>query len=108
MSSGFNNGSGCTEHQTTTANLPLNAWSYLTAVFDETAKTYNIYVNGTLVSSQTETGTMQPNTQSLVFGQSGCASCDYERWQGLIDEVRIYNRALSPSEIQADMGTPVQ
>ncbi len=108
VSSGFNNGSGCTEHQTTTANLPLNAWSYLTAVFDDAASTYQIYVNGNLVSSQTETGKIQPNTQSLVFGQSGCSSCGFERWQGLIDEVRIYNRALSPSEIQADMGTPIQ
>ena len=65
-------------------------------------------MNGNLVSSQTETGKIQPNTQSLVFGQSGCSSCGFERWQGLIDEVRIYNRALSPSEIQADMGTPIQ
>jgi len=108
VSSGFNNGSGCAEHLTSTANLPLNAWSYLTAVFDDAANTYKIYVNGNLVSSQTETGTIQPNTQSLVFGQSGCSSCGYERWRGLIDEVRIYNRALSPSEIQADMGTPIK
>jgi hypothetical protein len=108
VNSGFNNGSGCAEHQTTTANLPLNAWSYLTAVFDAAAHTYKIYVNGNLVSSQTETGTIQPNTQSLVFGQSGCSSCGYERWRGLIDEVRIYNEALLPSEIQADMVTPIQ
>jgi len=107
VSSGFNNGSGCAEHLTTTANLQLNTWSYLTAVFDEAANTYKIHVNGTLVSSQTETGTIQPNTESLVIGQSGCSSCGYERWRGLIDEVRIYNRALSPSEIQADMGTPI-
>jgi len=30
-----------------------------------------------------------------------------EYFQGLIDEVRIYNRALSQSEIQSDMNTPV-
>jgi len=92
----------------TTATLPLNTWSYLTAVFDDAANSYKLYVNGTLVSLQAETGTMQPNTQSLVFGQSGCAGCGYERWRGLIDEVRIYNHALSPSEIQADMGTPIR
>jgi hypothetical protein len=26
---------------------------------------------------------------------------------GLIDEVRVYNRALSASEIQADMAAPI-
>jgi hypothetical protein len=30
-----------------------------------------------------------------------------EFFQGFIDEVRIYNRALAPAEIQADMNTPV-
>ena len=30
-----------------------------------------------------------------------------EYFQGLIDEVRIYNRALTAAEIQADMNTPV-
>ena len=28
-------------------------------------------------------------------------------FKGAIDEVRLYNRALSPSEIQADMRTPI-
>ena len=30
-----------------------------------------------------------------------------EYFSGLIDEVRIYNRALTPTEIQTDMNTPV-
>src|SRR5262249_15397968 len=30
-----------------------------------------------------------------------------EYFKGLIDEVRVYGRALSPSEIQTDMNTPV-
>jgi hypothetical protein len=28
-------------------------------------------------------------------------------WSGLIDELRIYNRALDSSEVQRDMTTPV-
>jgi hypothetical protein len=31
-----------------------------------------------------------------------------EYFQGRLDEVRLYNRALPPSEIQTDMTTPVQ
>ena len=30
-----------------------------------------------------------------------------EWFDGLIDELRIYNRALSTTEIQTDMNTPV-
>ncbi len=30
-----------------------------------------------------------------------------EFFQGRIDEIRIYNRALSPVEIQADMAAPI-
>jgi hypothetical protein len=30
-----------------------------------------------------------------------------EFFRGRIDDVRIYNRALSPAEIQIDMGPPV-
>ena len=43
-----------------------------------------------------------PNTQALVFGQSACTSCGYERWRGLLDDIRIYNRSLTAAEIQAD------
>jgi hypothetical protein len=31
-----------------------------------------------------------------------------EYFAGQIDDVRVYNRALTPTEIQADMNTPVQ
>ncbi len=44
-----------------------------------------------------------PNTQGLVFGQSGCSGCSFERWRGLLDDIRIYNRPLSTAEIQTDM-----
>jgi concanavalin A-like lectin/glucanase superfamily protein len=31
-----------------------------------------------------------------------------EYFKGLVDDVRIYNRALSLAEIQTDMNTPVR
>jgi concanavalin A-like lectin/glucanase superfamily protein len=30
-----------------------------------------------------------------------------EWFAGLIDEVRIYNRALTPTQLQTDMATPI-
>lgn len=47
------------------------------------------------------------NTENLIFGQTNYAPANFERWNGLIDEVMIYNRALTQSEIQSDMNTPL-
>jgi chitodextrinase len=107
VSSGFRSGTGCSEHLTTNASLPLNAWSYVSVVFDATAKTYSIYVNGALISQQAEGGSLVTNTQALVLGQSACTSCGGERWRGAMDEIRIYRRALTAAEIQRDMNTPL-
>ena len=102
VSSGLGNG-GCREHQSTTPAVPVNQWSHLAAVFNDTANTYTIYLNGVAVSTQSETAAPVANSQALVFGQSGCSGCGFERWRGLFDDIRIYNRPLSTAEIQTDM-----
>jgi hypothetical protein len=63
-----------------------------------------LYVNGNLVSSQAATGTIFQSSNPLQIGGNSVWG---EWFNGLIDEVRIYNRALSQSEIQSDMNTPV-
>jgi hypothetical protein len=105
ITTGFNNGSGCVERMSTTQTIPVNQWSHIAAVFDDTANNYKIYLNGNLVSTIAETRTPATSTNPLVFGQSGYAGGQYERWHGLIDDVRIYNRALTATEIQTDMNT---
>jgi hypothetical protein len=85
----FNSDSGiASSHQ----DLPMNAWTHLAGTFDGT--TFRIYVNGFLAG--TGTGTMGPiTTDPLRIGTSGtCAG-----FGGLIDEVELFNRALSQAEI---------
>ena len=106
VSSGFENG-GCRDHQSTTPAVPVNQWSHLAAVFNDSANTYTLYLNGTPISTQSETVAPVANSQALVFGQSACGGCGYERWRGLLDEIRIYNRPLSTAEVQADMNTGI-
>jgi glucose/arabinose dehydrogenase len=105
LSSGFSSG-GCREHLAGNSPLPLNQWSHVAAVFNDSANTYTLYVNGVAVTTQSETAAPVPTTQALVFGQTGC-SCGFERWRGLIDEVRIYSRPLTTGEIQADMASGI-
>ena len=81
-----------------TALLPLNTSCLIwPGTFDGT--TLKIFVNGTQIASQAQTGSIATSTQPLAVGGN---------WQGLIDEIRIYNRALAgPQKIQTDMNTSV-
>ena len=63
------------------------------------------YVNGTLVGTQAVTGNITTSAQALRIGGNAVWG---EFFAGLIDDVRIYNRALTPAEITADMNGPVQ
>ncbi len=76
--------------------LPLNTWSHLAATYD--GATMRLYVNGVQVASAAQTGPIANSSQPLTIGSN---------WSGLIDEVRIYNRALSAGQILTDMNTAV-
>ena len=81
--------------------LPLNTWTYLATTYD--GATLRLYVNGRR-SEQGRRGRIQVSTGRLRIGGNAVWG---EWFAGRIDEVRIYNRALTPAEIQADMATPV-
>ena len=63
-----------------------------------------LYVNGVLTATQARTGAIETNTSPVRIGGNSPYG---EFFQGLIDEVRVYNRALSQTEIQTDMKTAV-
>ena len=85
-----------------TAQLPLNTWTHLASTYDGT--TLRLYVNGTQVGSVPASGSIDVSTGALRIGGNAIWG---EYFAGLIDEVRVYNRALSQAEIQTDMNTPV-
>lgn len=82
--------------------VPLNTWTHLTATHDGT--TLRLYVNGAQVGTRAVSGALLTSTGALRIGGNSPWG---EFFQGRIDEIRIYNRALSVAEIQADMATPV-
>jgi PKD repeat protein len=94
---------------TTAAAVPLNAWTYVT--LRRTGATWEVFVNAVKLP---ETG-----TDSTVFNfgncpvyigvdaDIGCTGALNGFLQGRIDDVRVYNRSLTQSEIQADMTTRV-
>jgi hypothetical protein len=80
------------------APTPMNAWTHLAVTYD--GATLRLYSNGTQVAQVAQTGSILTSTGVLRIGGNAIWN---EWFKGLIDEVRVYNRALSAAEVQADM-----
>ncbi len=84
------------------SSLPLNTWSHLAMTFD--GATVRLFVNGSPVASRATTGAVATSSGPLRLGGNGVWG---EFFQGGIDEVRLYDRALTQAELQKDMTTPI-
>ena len=83
----------------TTGNAVVtNTWYHIVAVHDGTLDTEYIYVNGILCESQGGRTIDSPNTGQLMIAKSPAYAAGYY-FNGKIDEVRFYNKALSEAEI---------
>jgi glucose/arabinose dehydrogenase len=82
--------------------LAANTWSHLAFTWD--GATSRLYVNGAQVASAALAGTAATSTGSLRIGGNSIWG---EWFGGAIDEVRVYNRALSAAEVAVDRDTPV-
>ena len=85
-----------------TATIPAGSWTHVAATYD--GATQRLYVNGAQVSSMAIAGTITTSNNPLKIGGNSIWA---EWFSGLIDEVRVYNRALTAGEIQADMNTAI-
>ncbi len=71
-----------------------NNWHFIVFTYDGSNQV--LYVDGVLVNSRSGAILNTTSGSNNYFGDSG-----YGYFQGLIDDVRIYNRTLPPAEIQA-------
>jgi parallel beta-helix repeat protein len=95
-------------YHSSVATLPLNSWTHL-------AMTYNgasvcLYINGVLDSNYAQSGSIPTTSNWLAIGCKPTAPSGgpgtYAYTNGTIDEVRIYNRALTQQEIRTVMDLP--
>jgi hypothetical protein len=96
---------GYTYRWNTGYNSPLNSWTHLVVTRNNSQRV--LYVNGEYYSSTPNSGnsTLVPTTANLRIGYDSYTN-QYP-FNGTIDEVRIYNRALSQEEILSHYQQPL-
>jgi hypothetical protein len=80
------------------AALPTGTWAHLAATYN--GSTVTLFVNGNAVSTKAVTGSMVTSWGALRIGGTSVWG---EWFKGKVDEVRIYNAALTATQIKADM-----
>ncbi|MET0304813.1 MAG: LamG-like jellyroll fold domain-containing protein [Solirubrobacterales bacterium] len=100
---GWLSNAGATKAVTGPSALPTNEWSHLAFTSDGT--NLRLYLNGTLVGGPASASTAGTTASALEIGHWAYLN----KWfDGLIDEVRIYDETLSETQIQTDRDNRIQ
>ncbi len=89
------------------AQVPLGTWTYITVV--RTGPAISFYINGNLdatFSAAADANPFQNGINTLRIGGQNRGGMT-RVLNGTIDEVRMYNQALTPAQIQSDMNAPI-
>ncbi len=84
--------------------MQLNKWYHLAAVYADGVM--KIYINGALIGQKNHEGPINANTMDLLLGESTGFSGRF--WQGMIDEVRIWNTGRTMQEIKEHIATELE
>ncbi len=79
--------------------IPLNSWKFVTLTFDDAGNALKLYVEGALVKSGTEEKNPGPAYESpaAVIGATNTKKLPFN---GSLDEIAVWNRALSAAEVK--------
>ncbi len=80
-------------------NLPLKQWVHVASVFDGT--TLKAYMDGVLQGSTPAAFNL--NGTPFMIAKQPAGFTDWQRLAGMVDEVRVWNKALSEAEIEQNM-----
>ena len=93
---GFYNTGGTATLVTTTATYSAGTWYHVVGVYNQSTPLLSIYVNGALAVSGAPSGTPHGNTNADTIGESSWGG---QYFGGTIDDVRLYNVALSSAQV---------
>ena len=93
------NGAGATKVQNA-GTVTLNQWNHILVVAEGTTG-LKLYINGSLISSSFSADTFSNTYTDDIIGAVKSVELSFDRYfQGQIDDVRIYNYALTPSQVK--------
>ncbi|HHE47331.1 MAG TPA: hypothetical protein ENL08_06505, partial [Bacteroidetes bacterium] len=81
--------------------LELHEWSHIAATYD--GENIRLYLNGELIAEDELEGTITGYNTDVSLGRLGNVNVDY--YQGIIDELRIWDHARSEEEIGRTMNS---
>ena len=93
-STNFSNGSGWTGGASSVSTVSLNEWEFISVTRLEGM--FSLFVNSSFEKSSSNNSIGSNNINTFIGNNSGT---NYH-FKGLIDDVRIYDRALSAEEVQ--------
>jgi chitodextrinase len=82
----------------TSSQLPLDTWTHVATTYD--GSTLRFYVNGVQAAQRSVSGSLATSSGPLRLGGNGVWN---EWFDGEIDEVRVYSRALPAAQLNKDM-----
>lgn len=91
---GIGDGSGAPAY----FNLPGGEWTYLVLTKDQTTKVGTVYLNG--IETCSFIGTTDINYDGSEYLWLGRWGGGGRNWRGMLDEVAVFDRALTQAEIQ--------
>ena len=81
--------------------ISTNTWVHVTAIFDYQKQKHSIYINGVFESENNSNGMGIPTNNDNVFiGAHQPGIVKAWSWNGVLDDVCIWNRPLSANEIK--------
>ncbi len=85
------------------AQVPANTWTHLAVTYNGAA--FSLYQNGEKVSTRFYRGNIAESFRALQIGGNSLLG---QHFRGAIDELRIYDVALTRAQIENDMNAPIQ
>ncbi len=103
LAADFEEGSGPNHPVTGNASIPSNTWTHVAVTYDPVGAIWNLYINGVLDKTLDIGSNILPASTSIQHAGVGTAMTSTGAaagfFNGLIDEVRIWNVVRTPTEI---------
>ena len=92
---------------TTSTPVMDGKWHHLAVTYDSAAQERIIYIDGIPVADDTPSGSISTNNEELIIAGRIDENQTYDKrgWDGRLDDVRLYNTALTENEVRSLVST---